>query len=245
MSEINKARYIFGPPTNPEPILPSALMGDGDGCGCPSCLDYPCINNYVGSFDQDGNYLIPSGWVSESYSYWAEGDSVLQPSGSFIGWENEAAPSSVHPIPCYYKITIDGVENNDVTESWCQQCDSLNNEYYAVRDTEPYTLANYQPDRIINIPLCHFGRGVSYCYLNNLEVYLSIGTEQYPTNIEYSNGLNPLWLTTDSSIAPYYDDDSSYIYRNFKKTEEQRPQLYIYAIARIVYDQEPVLNYGG
>lgn len=234
MNSINPAAYKFAPPRGT-----SELTSHPMDCGCPDCVEPSCRNNYVASFDQEGNFLVPGSGerFHETYTFTVNGEDFLQPSGTFPNWENEAAPSSIHPIPCYYKITIEGTENNTVNESWCQQCESLNGTYYAVRDTEPYVSYNtYQPDRIINIPLCTDNAPISYCGLNDLEIYLSIGTEQHGYNIEYASGLNPLWLTTDSGIAPYIDDDPNYIYRNCNKEKEGRPQLYIYGIAHLDYE---------
>jgi len=243
MNTINPAAYKFAPPRGT-----SELTGHPMDCGCPSCLNNPCANDYVASFDLEGNFLVPASGerFHETYIFKVNGEDFLQPSGTFMAWENEAAPSSVHPIPCYYTVTVEGTENNTVNESWCQQCEDLNGTYYAIRDTEPYTLYNiYQPDRIINIPLCTDNNPVSYCYLNNLEVYLSIGTEEYAYNIEYADGLNPLWLTTDSSIAPHIDDDPNYIYRNCNKEKEGRPQLYIYGIVHLKFDPPTDDEFGG
>jgi hypothetical protein len=221
MSSINPARYKF---SNSRYIHPEYLSVEG--CGCENCTENPCQQNFMASFDRDGNILIPAGWIDEQVPF-------TSCSGYFNNWENEIPPSSVHQIPCYYKVTINGTENNNVNESWCQQCEGLDNEYYAIR----YNCLTDNSDTLIKIPLCNDNNIISYCGLNELEIRLFVNFEiPEQQGHPYGPFLESKVREEDlSKIAPYHNE-ACYVYRYSQLEEENREKLYIYAVANLKYD---------
>jgi hypothetical protein len=172
--------------------------------GCPSCLIYDCSDNRVASFDKDGNVLVPT--IDRAH------------------WQNTFVPIFVHPIPCEYKVTVNGITNYNINESWCQQCNFLNGIYYV----KPSKLATWDRIRKFNldIPLCQNNNEISYCGFDYLRMCLSVSTNDYILTQSY--GID--FRTNDplSVSIEHYNDQTGKI----------DAPLYIYAVMHLTYNSE-------
>ena len=223
--------------------LPSNPWGVSHGC-CKSCTPYQCTCSFVASFDLNGNVLVPSG-------------NIIQDPDLIYNWANTSPPGEIHPIPSAYQVTINGINNLNINESWCQNCTDLNDTYYMRLPRQelyfpflfsmagPVNNANYWvssssydpfgwngiENRCITlyhiqllgvVSFCNVQKPISFCGFTELKIYLMIGQE---------GDFNNWWESyNEAEIAPY-SVNSSYVYRNKNRENENRPQLKIFAVA--------------
>ena len=159
-----------------------------------NCTENDCVYNGGASFDTNGDILVPSS------------DPRF--------WINQAFPSSIHPRPCCFDITIAGVVD-DPTVTWYQFSDAINGSYKA-----HYRYAE-EDSRLFNLPFCDPNNPIVNRGYTRIVCDLAIGKDDYNF---YDDDVFP------SSWVP------NYIYEYKDRVVEGRPQLYVWAITRFVED---------
>jgi len=136
-----------------------------------NCTENDCVYNGGASFDTNGDILVPSS------------DPRF--------WINQAFPSSIHPRPCCFDITIAGVVD-DPTVTWYQFSDAINGSYKA-----HYRYAE-EDSRLFNLPFCDPNNPIVNRGYTRIVCDLAIGKDDYNF---YDDDVNTKteWLKEDLS----------------------------------------------
>lgn len=176
-------------------------------CGCPSCVKNICSCKYMASYDMDERILIPT-------------------NGGSLYWSNSSPPQYLHRIACTFDVTIEGFSSKTIEQSWYQDIEDINGVYTS-------NIKEHCEERDLISHPCLFDCSIIYlplCTIND-------------TNADFTSlhsflvaGLDDPEVLTDSTVYPNGRGATTYYYNDYKESEG-RPQLYVWAITVLYFNE--------